>query len=125
MYVSLIEALCEEFKCTPNRLRLLINHPYYLHRTREFLEKRMLRTNYVKRTPRCFRMAKLTAGDALTTDAYEGWKKINVDTHYTCKYQIDLRFPKMPLVAMEMGKESGHFRFYPLEMLTVAFTTDS
>lgn len=120
MYPSLIDFLCEKFGCDARRLKSLMQLPRNVRLAEKFLEDKMVRTTYTKRRPRCFKPKSLSLRNAYQQDAYEGVKGVKVDVHYYCKYKIWLDFAALPLVEQDMG--NGHVRFFPMELLTVAYT---
>ncbi|KAH7715732.1 hypothetical protein AAVH_16859 [Aphelenchoides avenae] len=120
MYPSLIEFLCEKFGCDSRALKKLMQTPRNVRLAERFLEHKMVRTTYAKRTPRCFKAGTLSLKNAYTQDAFEGVKGVKIDVYYYCKYKIWLDFAALPLVVQDVG--NGHFRYFPLECLTVAFT---
>ena len=107
-----------------NALQDYLNHPSAVNKVDERLKGCRLRTTYLTKTGerKEIKYGTISLKSAMEQHAYEGYLNVTVQQHYYCRHRIRLMYPRLKCVA-EPGK-SGHYKYYPLELLEIITSED-
>ena len=114
--MNLISYLCNIFACIEHELFETLKNPKFRGHAERVLAKKQLVTNY-RDKQQVIRCDEFSRGDAWRTMAFNGFLKVRIQQYFYAKYEIELNFPRLPLVVQRGPKL--HRAYYPMELLSV------
>lgn len=117
--LPVLDALTAKFGCTVNQLSNILAHPLDRDAASELLRGQRLRTTYKSRLGEYAAIVchSVTDGGVDQIPSHEGKFGIKVLQYFLCRHNIELKYKTMPCVAVAVGKDKNHFKYYPLELL--------
>lgn len=115
---TLLDNLCDYFRCTPQSLHDVLRSPIFFSRINNIYNGARFRTTYKSyMMNKIINFGTLSWLSASQLVAYEGAiDNMTVVQHFYGRYKLRLKYPHLPCVVVYGPR--GHNRYYPLEVLT-------
>lgn len=115
---NLISQLCSVLLCKPEELYVKLLEPKIRDQAYAFLKLVNLETTHL-RFNKSIKFAGLTYTGARNLVAFRGFLQITVAQYFYAKHKIILSYMDTPCIIQIPSEESGHYEYYPLELLTI------